>query len=138
MGSLKDLIREAPDLKEQRDIDIPEWSSDVVFMVRALPSRDWEQYQNKVARMRMRDGAGELQMRSQKAEIVARCLYGGNPGEEPELVFPDPVEGAAILAKKSAGIVGALFDLCRHLSDDDRDFKAKVEGAEEDFGAGQS
>lgn len=139
MGSLKDLIRGADDLKVQGDVEIPEWAPGMLFQVRGLPSEDWEEYQNKLSKMtvaeRKGSGSAEMTIRSNKAEIVAKSLYDQETGEP---VFPDLREGIAILSKKSAGIVNGLFQLCRHLSDDDRNFQEKVTAAEEDFADGQS
>lgn len=137
MGSLKDLIRCAEDLKVQDDVEIPEWVPGARFRIRALPSEDWEQYQNKLSKMTMREGStgAELAIKSNKAEIVAKALYDQ---ETDELVFPDLREGIAILSKKSAGIVNGLFQLVRHLSDDDRTFTEKIAKAESDFADGQS
>ncbi len=138
MGSLKEQIRSAEDLKSQDDIEIPEWAPGVFFRVRGLPSGDWEQYQNKLSKMTMREGKGsgaEMTIKSNKAEIVAKSLYDQDTDE---LVFPDLREGIAILSKKSAGVVNGLFNLARHLSDDDRTFEEKVTKAEADFGDGQS
>ena len=73
--------------------------------------------------------------RSNRAEIVAKALY--EPGTD-DLVFRDLREGIAILSKRSAGIVGGLFELCRHLSDDSKDYTQRVQEAEAGFGDGQS
>ncbi|MEQ4610330.1 hypothetical protein ABMX48_29530 [Streptomyces cavourensis] len=137
MASLKDLIRQASDVRHQDDVEIPEWAPGARFRVTGLPSGDWEEYHNKLSKMTKRDESSGLEMtiRSRKAEIVAKALYDQETGE---LVFPDLREGIAILSKRSAGIVGGLFLLVRHLSDEDRDFTQKVRAAEEDFGAGQS
>ncbi|MDX2623856.1 hypothetical protein PV356_30835 [Streptomyces sp. WI03-5b] len=137
MASLKDLIRKADDLKVQDDVEIPEWAPGVLFRVTALPSGDWEAYQNSLTKMTRRDEASGIEMtvKSRKAEIVAKAL---RDQETNELVFPDLREGISILSKRSAGIVNGLFNLARYLSDDDKDFTQKVKEAEEDFGAGQS
>lgn len=140
MPSLKDQIRSAQDIKVQRDVEIPEWVPGVMFEVRGLPSGDWETYQNKLSKMIVRQGGGsngaaEMSLKSNKAEIVAKALYDQESGER---VFPDVAEGIAILSKKSGGIVGGLFNLVRHLSDDDKDFTERVEKAEKDFSDGQS
>ncbi|CAM5626455.1 hypothetical protein SMICM304S_06787 [Streptomyces microflavus] len=76
---------------------------------------------NKLSKMTKRDEASgvEMTIRSRKAEIVAKALRDQESGE---LVFPDLREGIAILSKRSAGIIGGLFVLVRHLSDEDRDF----------------
>ncbi|MEU0001541.1 hypothetical protein ABZ069_31950 [Streptomyces microflavus] len=137
MASLKDLIRQASDVKHQDDVEIPEWAPGALFRVTGLPSGDWEEYHNKLSKMTKRDEASgvEMTIRSRKAEIVAKALRDQETGE---LVFPDLREGISILSKRSAGIVGGLFVLVRHLSDEDRDFMQKVKAAEEDFGDGQS
>lgn len=137
MATLKDLIRGATDIKVQDDVEIPEWAPGVLFRVTGLPSGDWEAYHNKLSKMTRRDEASGLEMtiKSNKAEIVAKAL---RDQETDELVFPDLREGIAILSKRSAGIVGGLFLLVRHLSDEERDFTQKVKGAEADFGDGQS
>ncbi|MFD4320107.1 hypothetical protein [Streptomyces sp. NPDC058548] len=137
MASLKDQIRKAQDIKHQDDVEIPEWVPGARFRVCGLPSGDWEAYQNSLAKMTRRDEAKgvEMTIKSRKAEIVAKALRDQEDGE---LVFPDLREGIAILSKRSGGIVNGLFNLVRHLSDEDRDFTQKVEAAEADFGAGQS
>ncbi|MFB7031708.1 MULTISPECIES: hypothetical protein [unclassified Streptomyces] len=137
MASLKDMIRAAQDIKAQDDVEIPEWAPGHYFRVRGLPSGDWEAYQNSLAKMTRRDSAQavEMSVKSRKAEIVAKGLYDQ---ETDELVFPDLREGIAILSKRSAGIINGLFELIRHLSDDDKDFTQKVGDAEEGFGDGQS
>ncbi|MEV7282877.1 hypothetical protein [Streptomyces sp. NPDC093111] len=137
MSSLKDLIRNADDIKTEDNVSIPEWAPGVMFQVCGLPSDDWETYQNRSSTMTRRDSAKgvEMTVKSNKAWIVARCLREQETGE---LVFPDVREGVAILSKRSAGIVNGLFNLCRHLSDDDKDFTQKVAAAEADFGDGQS
>jgi hypothetical protein len=137
VASLKDLIRQADDLKVQDGVEIPEWATGVKFRVTALPSGDWEQYQNKLNKLTRQDRAQGMEMtiRSNKAEIVAKAL---RDQETDELVFPDLREGISILSKRSAGIVNGLFNLVRHLSDDDKDFTQKVKDAEGDFGDGQS
>lgn len=137
MSSLKDLIRSATDIKTQDNVEIPEWAPGHFFQVTGLPSGDWEAYHNKMSKMTKRDQDSGLEMtiRSNKAEIVAKALRDQETGD---LVFPDLREGIAILSKRSAGIVGGLFLLVRHLSDEDRDFMQKVKAAEEDFGDGRS
>lgn len=137
MGSIKDLIRAADDLKFQDDVEIPEWAPGVLFRVTALPSGDWEAYQNSLTKMTRRDEAKgiEMSVKSRKAEIVAKSLRDQETGD---LVFTDLREGIAILSKRSAGIVNGLFNLTRYLSDDDKDFTTKVKEAETDFGDGQS
>lgn len=137
MASLKDLIRQADDIKVQDDVVIPEWAPGVAFRVTGLPSGDWEKYQNSLTKMTRRDQADGMEMtvRSRKAEIVAKAL---RDQETDELVFPDLREGISILSRRSAGIVNGLFNLVRYLSDDDRDFTEKVQAAEADFGDGQS
>lgn len=137
MASLKDLIRKATDIKVQDDVEIPEWAPGVLFRVTGLPSGDWEEYHNKLSTMTKQDKASGIEMtiKSRKAEIVAKAL---RDQETDELVFPDLREGIAILSRRSAGIVGGLFLLVRHLSDEDRDFTKQVKAAEEDFGDGQS
>ncbi|MFH8805475.1 hypothetical protein ACH4F6_39040 [Streptomyces sp. NPDC017936] len=130
MASLKDQIRAAQDIKTQDDVEIPEWVPGVKFRVRGLPSSDWEEYQNRLSKMRIdtgKAGGAEMQLRSNKALIVAKALYDQ---ETDELVFPDPREGVAILGRKNAGIVNGLFNLVRHLSDDDKSFEQKVKDAE--------
>ncbi|MEW2631783.1 hypothetical protein AB0903_09020 [Streptomyces sp. NPDC048389] len=133
MASLKDLIRNATDIKQQDDVEIPEWAPGHMFRVRGLPSGDWETYNNKQSKMTRRDEKSgvEMTLRSCKAEIVAKALYDQ---ETDELVFPDVREGISILSKRSAGIVGGLFNLVRHLSDDDKDFTQKVADAEGNSG----
>lgn len=137
MASLKDQIRAAQDIRRQDDVQIPEWAKDARFRVTGLPSGDWEAYQNSLTKMTRRDTADgiEMSVRSRKAEIVAKAL---RDQETDELVFPDLREGIAILSKRSAGIVNGLFELVRHLSDDDKDFTKKVQEAEAGFGDGQS
>ncbi len=137
MASLRDLIRQATDVKVQDGVEIPEWAPGVQFRVTGLPSGDWEAYHNKLSKMTRRDESSGLEMtvKSNKAEIVAKSL---REQETDELVFPDLREGIAILSKRSAGIVGGLFLLVRHLSDEDRDFTQQVKAAEQDFGDGQS
>ncbi|MFC8012202.1 hypothetical protein [Streptomyces cinereoruber] len=137
MASLKDQIRAAQDIRHQDDVEIPEWVPGALFRVRGLPSGDWEAYQNSLAKMTRKDSAQgiEMSVKSRKAEIVSKGLYDQ---ETDELVFPDLREGIAILSKRSAGIVNGLFELIRHLSDDDKDFTQKVGAAEEGFGDGQS
>ncbi|MCZ7414318.1 hypothetical protein [Streptomyces sp. WMMC897] len=133
MASLKDQIRQADDVRYQDDVEIPEWVPGALFRVTGLPSGDWEQYQNKTSKMTVREGRGsgaEMTIKSNKAEIVAKALRDQETGD---LVFPDLVEGVAILSKRSAGIVNGLFQLVRHLSDDERDFTVRVRAAEEDF-----
>lgn len=135
--SLKDLIRNATDIKVQDDVEIPEWAPGLMFRVTGLPSGDWEQYQNKQAKMTRRAESADMEMtiRSNKAEIVAKAL---RDQETDELVFTDLREGIAILSKRSAGIINGLFKLVEHLSDGDKDFTQKVQKAESDFGDGQS
>ncbi len=137
MASLKDQIRKAQDIKHQDDVEIPEWAPGARFRVTGLPSGDWEAYQNSLAKMTRKDEATgvEMTIKSRKAEIVAKGLRDQETGE---LVFPDLREGIAILSKRSGGIVNGLFNLIRHLSDEDRDFSQKVQAAEGDFGDGQS
>jgi hypothetical protein len=127
VGSIKDAIRAAQDIKTQPDVEIPEW--DVTVDVHGLPSGDWEAYQNKLNKLRFAEGqsGAEMNVRSNRAEIVATALY--EPGTD-RLVFPDVREGIAILSKKSSGTVDGLFKLCRHLSGEDRDFEQKVKDAE--------
>lgn len=127
MGSIKDAIRAAQDIKVESDVAIPEW--DVTVDVHGLPSGDWEAYQNKLNKLRFAEGKGgaEMNVRSNRAEIVAKCLY--EPGTEQQ-VFPDLAEGISILSKKAPGTVDGLFKLCRHLSGEDRDFQQKVKDAE--------
>lgn len=136
MQSLKDLIRNASDIKVQDDVEIPEWAPGTMFRVTGLPSGDWEQYQNKMSKMTRKSEASGLEMtiRSNKAEIVAKALQD----QDGEPVFPDVREGTAILSKRSAGIINGLFKLVEHLSDGDRDFTQKIAAAESDFGDGQS
>ncbi|GEC02951.1 hypothetical protein SSP24_06060 [Streptomyces spinoverrucosus] len=135
MGSLKELIRQAQDIKTQRDVEIPEWG--ITVDVHGLPSGDWEAYQNKLNKLRFQEGrsGAEMNVRSNRAEIVAKCLY--EPGTD-QRVFPDVTEGIAILSKKSQGIVDGLFTLCRHLSGEERDFKQKVKDAEGNSDGDQS
>lgn len=137
MASLKDLIRNAQDIRRQENVEIPEWVPGAKFIVTGLPSGDWEQYQNRMAKMTRRDEAAGIEMtiRSNKAEIVAKALRNQ---ETDEPVFTDLREGISILSKRSAGIVNGLFKLVEHLSDGDKDFMQKVAAAEKDFGDGQS
>lgn len=136
MSSIRERIRSAQDIKVQPDVEIPEWGIDAVE-VRGLPSGDWEAYQNKLNKMRIQEGqsGAEMNLRSNRAEIVAKALYDQESGE---LVFPDLREGIAILSKKNAGTVDGLFKLVRHLSGEDRDFQAKVKDAEGNSGGDQS
>ncbi|MGI5443827.1 hypothetical protein ACQEV4_42745 [Streptomyces shenzhenensis] len=129
MTSLKDRIRQAKDIPHQDDVEIPEWAPGAMFRVCGLPSKDWEEYQNQQARIRLDTGkaGGEMTLRSNKAEIVAKALYDQDTDS---LVFPDLREGVAILSKKSGGIVNGLFNLVRHLSGDDKTFEQKVKEAE--------
>ncbi|MFF0426912.1 hypothetical protein ACFYUJ_21170 [Streptomyces sp. NPDC004520] len=137
MASLKDQIRAAQDIKRQDDVEIPEWAPGARFRVCGLPSGDWEAYQNSLTKMTRRDSAAgiEVSVRSRKAEIVAKAL---RDQDTDELVFPDLREGIAILSQRSAGIVGGLFELVRHLSDDDKSFTQRVTEAEAGFGDGPS
>lgn len=137
MATLKDLIRQADDIRRQEDVEIPEWAPGHLFVVTGLPSGDWEQYQNKMSKLIRRDEATSMEMtiRSNKAEIVAKALLDQETGEP---VFPDLREGVSILSKRSAGIVNGLFKLVEHLSDGDKDFTQKIAAAEKDFGDGQS
>nr|WP_223188600.1 hypothetical protein [Streptomyces sp. TRM68416] len=116
-------------------MEIPEWG--VTVDVWGLPSGDWEAYQNKLNKLRFSEGRGgaEMAVKSNRAEIVAKCLY--EPGTA-EKVFPDLAEGIAILSKKSGGTVDGLFKLCRHLSGEDRDFEQKVKDAEGNSGGDRS
>lgn len=125
--SIKDAIRAAQDIKVEKDVDIPEWG--VTVDVWGLPSGAWEAYQNKLNKLRFDQGkaGAEMAVKSNRADIVARCLY--EPGTD-QLVFPDLAEGIAILSKKGPGIVDGLFKLCRHLSGEDRDFEQRVKDAE--------
>lgn len=136
MGSIKELIRSADDIKVQRDVEIPEWGIDAVE-VRGLPSGDWEAYQNKLNKLRVQEGqsGAEMSVRSNRAEIVAKGLYDQDTGE---LVFTDLREGIAILSKKNQGTLDGLFKLIRHLSGQDRDFQTKVKDAEGNSGSDQS
>jgi hypothetical protein len=137
MASLKDLIRDAQDIRTQPDVEIPEWVPGVQFLVKGLPSGDWEKYQNSLTKMTRRDEASGIEMKvdSRKAEIVAKGLYDQ---ETDTLVFPDLREGIAILSKRDAGIINGLFELIRHLSGDGRSFMQKVKDAEAGFGDGPS
>lgn len=134
--SLRDLIREAQDIPQQDDVEIPEWAPGVMFRVKGLPSKDWEDYQNKQAKVRLDSGksGGEMTLRSNKAEIVAKALYDQ---ETDQLIFPDLREGISILSKKSGGIINGLFNLIRHLSGDDKTFEQKVKDAEGNSDDGQ-
>ncbi|WP_405930317.1 hypothetical protein [Streptomyces sp. NBC_00827] len=129
MGSLKDLIRAANDIKVEEDVEIPEWVPGAKFLVKGLPSGDWEGYQNKLSTMRFETGktGAAMTLKSNKAEIVAKALFDQDSGE---LVFPDLREGIAILSEKSGGTVNGLFNLVRHLSGNDRDFQQKLKDAE--------
>lgn len=135
MSSIKEAIRAAQDIKTQEGVEIPEWG--VTVDVRGLPSGDWEAYQNKLSRIRFQEGqsGAEMNVRSNRAEIVAKALY--EPGTD-RLVFTDLREGIAILSKRSQGTVDGLFKLCRHLSGEDRDFEQKVKDAEGNSASGQS
>lgn len=135
MGSIKDAIRAAQDIKTEEGLEIPEWG--VTVDVRGLPSGDWEAYQNKLNKLRFQEGksGAEMAVKSNRAEIVAKCLY--EPGTD-QKVFPDLAEGIAILSKKSGGTVDGLFKLCRHLSGEDRDFEQKVRDAEGNSDGDQS
>ncbi|MBB4987497.1 hypothetical protein [Streptomyces nymphaeiformis] len=137
MASLKDQIRAATDIRHQDDVEIPEWVPGARFRVYGLPSGDWEAYQNSLTKMTRKDSAQgiEMSVKSRKAEIVAKGLYDQ---ETDERVFPDLREGIAILSQRSAGIVNALFELIRHLSDDGKDFAQRVQEAEAGFGDGPS
>ena len=136
MGSIKELIRSADDIKVQRDVEIPEWGIDAVE-VRGLPSGDWEAYQNKLNKLRVQEGqsGAEMSMRSNRAEIVAKGLFDQDTGD---LVFTDLREGIAILSKKNQGTLDGLFKLIRHLSGEDRDFQTKVKDAEGNSDGDQS
>lgn len=125
--SIKEAIRAAQDIKVEHDVDVPEWG--VTVDVWGLPSGAWEAYQNKLNKLRFQEGKGgaEMAVKSNRADIVARCLH--EPGTD-QLVFPDLAEGIAILSKKASGTVDGLFKLCRHLSGEDRDFEQKVKDAE--------
>lgn len=126
MGSLKEQIRQAQDIKIEEDVEIPEWG--VTVDVHGLPSGDWEAYQNKLNKLRIQEGRGaEMNVRSNRAEIVAKALHEPGTGE---LVFPDLAEGISILSKKNQGSVDGLFKLCRHLSGEERTFGQKVKDAE--------
>lgn len=135
MGSIKDAIRAAQDIKTQLDVEVPEW--DVTVDVWGLPSGDWEAYQNKLNKLHFQEGrsGAEMAVKSNRAQIVAKSLY--EPGTD-RLVFPDLAEGIAILSKKSQGTVDGLFKLCRHLSGEDRDFEQKVKDAEGNSDGDQS
>jgi hypothetical protein len=138
MASLKDKIRAAQDIKQQDDVEIPEWVDGVKFRVRGLPSSDWEEYQNRLSKMTIdtgKTGGAQMQLRSNKALIVAKALYDQ---ESDELVFSDAREGVAILGKKNAGIVNGLFNLVKFLSDDDKSFEEKVKDAEGNSGGDQN
>ncbi|MDN3021535.1 hypothetical protein [Streptomyces sp. S.PB5] len=133
--SIKEAIRAAQDIKVEEGVDIPEWN--VTVDVWGLPSGAWEAYQNKLNKLRFAEGSkgAEMAVKSNRAEIVARCLY--EPGTN-QLVFPDLAEGISILSKKAPGTVDGLFKLCRHLSGEDRDFEQKVKDAEGNFDGDQS
>ncbi len=133
--SLKEKIRAAQDIKVEKDVEIPEWDS--IVDVHGLPSGDWEAYQNKLNRLRFQEGqsGAEMQVRSNRAEIVAKALY--EPGTDAK-VFTDLREGVSILSKKNQGTVDGLFKLVRHLSGEDRDFAQKVKDAEGNSGGDQS
>ncbi|MCZ4604996.1 hypothetical protein O3S80_14850 [Streptomyces sp. Lzd4kr] len=135
MSSIKEAIRAAQDIKVEEGVDIPEWG--VTVDVWGLPSGDWEAYQNKLNKLRFQEGksGAEMAVKSNRAEIVAKCLYEQGTGQK---VFPDLAEGISILSKKSGGIVDGLFKLCRHLSGEDRDFEEKVKDAEGNSDGDQS
>ncbi|WP_156722674.1 hypothetical protein [Streptomyces apocyni] len=135
MGSIKDAIRAAQDIKVEPDVDIPEWG--VTVDVWGLPSGDWEAYQNKLNKIRFQEGrdGAEMAVKSRRAEIVAKCLH--EPGTQTR-VFPDTAEGIAILSEKGPGTVDGLFKLCRHLSGEDRNFEQKVKDAEGNSGGDQN
>jgi len=133
--SLKEKIRAAQDIKVQEGVEIPEW--DITVDVRGLPSGDWETYQNKLNRLRFQEGqsGAEMQVKSNRAEIVAKALYDPDTGEK---VFTDLREGVSILSKKGQGTVDGLFKLVKHLSGEDRDFQQKVRDAEGNSDGDQS
>jgi hypothetical protein len=133
--SLKEQIRAAQDIEVQEGVEIPEWG--ITVDVHGLPSGDWEAYQNKLNRLRFQEGqsGAEMQLKSNRAEIVAKALTDPETGEK---VFTDLREGVAILSKKSQGIVDGLFKLVRHLSGEDRDFAKKVKDAEGNSDSDQS
>ncbi|MEU3620599.1 hypothetical protein ACWD4O_10160 [Streptomyces sp. NPDC002623] len=135
MSSIKDAIRAAQDIKTQPDVEIPEWG--VTVDVHGLPSGEWEAYQNKLNKLRFQEGrsGAEMQVKSNRAEIVAKALYDPDTGK---LVFADLREGIAILSEKSSGMVDGLFKLVRHLSGEDRDFEQKVRDAEGNSDGDQS
>lgn len=135
MGSIKDAIRAAQDIKIEHGVDVPEWG--VTVDVWGLPSGAWESYQNKLNKLRFDQGksGAEMAVKSNRADIVARCLY--EPGTD-QLVFPDLAEGIAILSGKAPGTIDGLFKLCRHLSGEDRDFETKVKDAEGNSDGDQS
>lgn len=135
MGSIRDAIRAAQDIKTQPDVQLPEWGCTVD--VWGLPSGDWETYQNKLNRLHFQEGksGAEMAMKSNRAYIVAKALR--EPGTD-KLVFPDLAEGIATLSKKNQGTVDGLFKLCRHLSGEDRDFEQKVKDAEGNSDGDQS
>lgn len=133
MASLKDQIRAAEDLKFRDDVEIPEWAPGVKFLVKGLPSADWEAYHNSSSKMTVtgkKTGSAEMVLKSNKAVIVAKALYDPETGER---VYTDLAEGVAVLSQKSAGIVASLFTLVEYLSGGDKDFTEKVSDAEEDF-----
>lgn len=135
MGSIKEAIRAAQDIGREEDVDIPEWG--ITVDVWGLPSGDWEAYQNKLNKLRFSEGKGgaEMNVRSNRAEIIAKSLR--EPGTD-QLVFTDLAEGISILSKKNQGTVDGLFKLIRHLSGEDRDFEQKVKDAEGNSADGQS
>ncbi|WP_060880156.1 hypothetical protein [Streptomyces scabiei] len=135
MGSIKDAIRAALDIKIEHDVEIPEW--DTTVDVWGLPSGDWEAYQNKLSRIRFQEGksGAEMNVRSNRAEIIAKSLR--EPGTE-DRVFTDLAEGIAILSSKNQGTIDGLFKLIKHLSGEDRDFETKVKDAEGNSGGDRS
>lgn len=135
MSTLKELIRKAQDIKVEKGVEIPEWG--ITVDVQGLPSGDWEAYQGKLNKLRFEEGKGgaSMNVRSNRAEIVAKGLLDPETGG---LIFPDLREGIAILSGKATGTIDGLFKLIRHLSGEDRDFGQKVADAEGNSGGDQS
>lgn len=135
MSSLKNLIREAQDLKYE-DVEIPEWGG-ITVRVKSVPSDIWEAYEQKLHKIQMKQGSDtvELQPSQRRAALLVHALY--DP-ETDTRIFTDSVADVKTLAGKSAGVISGLYVLLQKLSDRDKEFGKKVEEAEEDFDDGQS
>jgi hypothetical protein len=135
MSSLKNLIREAQDLKWE-DVEIPEWG-DIKIRVKAVKAGVWEGYERKLHRIQMKQGSDTLELKpeNQRAALLVHALF------DPETdlrIFTDTPADIKLLAGKSAGVINGLYVLCQKLSDREKEFGQKVEEAEEDFDDGQS